>query len=92
MSGWGAKRPDHRKWPQPTRPQDDALILLAAKFTVFGLALTRPGLQRILDSRSVLATRRNPGSRQRAGRPASLYDQTLGGKLSRAVAAAVLRA
>jgi hypothetical protein len=26
MSGWGVERPDHRKWPQPTRPQDDALI------------------------------------------------------------------
>jgi hypothetical protein len=30
----------------------------------------------------------DPGSRPRAGRPASLYGQTLGGKLSRAAAAA----
>jgi len=34
----------------------------------------------------------DPGSGPRAGRPASLYDQTLDGKLSAAAAAAVLRA
>jgi hypothetical protein len=37
-------------------------------------------------------SRFDPGSGPRAGRPASLYDQTLDGKLSRAAAAAVLRA
>ena len=75
-----------------TTPQEDAVIILAAKFTVLGLALTRPGLQRILDSRSGLARMTEAGIPAACWPAGSLYDQTLGGQLSRAAAAAVLRA
>jgi len=30
MSNWGVKRPEHRHWPQPTKPPDDAITVLAA--------------------------------------------------------------
>jgi len=30
MSNWGVKRPEHRDWPQPTKPPDDAITILAA--------------------------------------------------------------
>jgi hypothetical protein len=30
MSNWGVKRPEHRNWPQPTKPADEAITILAA--------------------------------------------------------------
>jgi hypothetical protein len=30
MSNWGVKRAEHRDWPQPTEPIDDAITILAA--------------------------------------------------------------
>jgi hypothetical protein len=30
MSKWGVKRPCHRDWPQPTKPVEDAIDVLAA--------------------------------------------------------------
>jgi hypothetical protein len=30
MSNWGVKRPEHRDWPQPTKPPAEAIIILAA--------------------------------------------------------------
>jgi hypothetical protein len=30
MSKWPVKRPEHRDWPQPTKPPDDAIAILAA--------------------------------------------------------------
>jgi len=30
MSAWGVKRPEHRNWPQPTKPADDTIAILAA--------------------------------------------------------------
>jgi hypothetical protein len=30
MSNWGVKRPQHRNWPQPTKPPDDLITVLAA--------------------------------------------------------------
>jgi hypothetical protein len=30
MSNWGVKRPEHRDWPQPTTPPEDAITVLAA--------------------------------------------------------------
>ena len=30
MSNWGVKRPEHRNWPQPTKPAEEAIEVLAA--------------------------------------------------------------
>ena len=30
MSNWGVKRPEHRNWPQPTKPPGDAITIPAA--------------------------------------------------------------
>jgi hypothetical protein len=30
MSNWGVKRPEHRNWPHPTKPADEAITVLAA--------------------------------------------------------------
>jgi hypothetical protein len=30
MSSWGVKRPEHRHWPQPTMPPDQAITVIAA--------------------------------------------------------------
>jgi len=30
MSNWPVKRPEHRDWPQPTKPPDDAITIRAA--------------------------------------------------------------
>jgi hypothetical protein len=30
MSNWGVKRPQHRNWPQPTTPPEEAITVLAA--------------------------------------------------------------
>jgi len=30
MSNWAVKRPQHRDWPQPTKPPNDAITILAA--------------------------------------------------------------
>jgi len=30
MSNWPVKRPEHRHWPQPTKPAADAIDILAA--------------------------------------------------------------
>jgi hypothetical protein len=30
MSNWGVKRTEHRNPPKPTKPADDAIIILAA--------------------------------------------------------------
>ena len=30
MTNWGVKRPEHRDWPQPTKPASDAITILAA--------------------------------------------------------------
>ena len=38
MSNWGVKRPEHRNWPKPTKPIEDAITILAVKSTVLGLA------------------------------------------------------
>jgi hypothetical protein len=30
MTNWGVKRPEHRDWPQPTKPIRDTVTILAA--------------------------------------------------------------
>jgi hypothetical protein len=30
MSNWNVKRPEHRHWPQPTKPAGDAVTVIAA--------------------------------------------------------------
>jgi hypothetical protein len=30
MSNWPVKRPDHRNWPRPTKPANDAITIIAA--------------------------------------------------------------
>jgi hypothetical protein len=30
MSNWGVKHPEHRTWPQPSKPAKDAIEVLAA--------------------------------------------------------------
>ena len=30
MSSWPVKRPEHRDWPQPARPAEDSITILAA--------------------------------------------------------------
>jgi hypothetical protein len=30
MSNWNVKRPEHRNRPQPTKPPDDTITILAA--------------------------------------------------------------
>jgi hypothetical protein len=30
MSNWPVKRPEHRNWPQPTKPPSEAITILAA--------------------------------------------------------------
>jgi hypothetical protein len=30
MSGWPVKRPEHRQWPQPSRPAKETIEILAA--------------------------------------------------------------
>jgi len=30
MSNWRVKRPEHRDWPQPTKPAEDTITILAA--------------------------------------------------------------
>ena len=30
MSNWRVKRPEHRNWPKPTKPIEDAITILAA--------------------------------------------------------------
>jgi hypothetical protein len=30
MSNWGVKRPEHRNWPQPTKPRDNTITTQAA--------------------------------------------------------------
>ncbi|HEY5430270.1 MAG TPA: hypothetical protein VIK04_14235, partial [Solirubrobacteraceae bacterium] len=30
MSNWPVKRPDHRNWPQPAKPPEDTITILAA--------------------------------------------------------------
>jgi len=30
MSNWAVKRSEHHDWPQPTKPIDDAITILAA--------------------------------------------------------------
>jgi hypothetical protein len=30
MSSWAVKRPEHLHWPQPTKPAEDTITILAA--------------------------------------------------------------
>jgi len=30
MSNWTVKRPEHRDWPQPTKPADQTITIIAA--------------------------------------------------------------
>jgi hypothetical protein len=30
MSNWAVKRAEHRDWPQPTKPADEVITILAA--------------------------------------------------------------
>jgi hypothetical protein len=30
MSNWGAKRPEHRNWPQPIKAAEETITVLAA--------------------------------------------------------------
>jgi hypothetical protein len=30
MSNWNVKRPEHRAWPQPSKPAQDTIEILAA--------------------------------------------------------------